>query len=316
MISTYELELFAKQAATDFLKEGKSLNESITKIASENGLNGQQVRRVVEAANTEAYMNLFNKSDDKYVSFATADPAVIESNLSVTKVAEASVVDDSDYYNPPAYEAPVYTPVVKVAEAVPEVRSSEQVMRDYYRFKAAEAQLDNMIVESRILFSSEAEKLASMIKQAVLSGTDYSEIKAALNSNTDPVFVETLKAVEEELTSVMPMGSISKTASAIKGSVNSRHPLIQQSLRIVKCASDFKILTEKMTELQNDWELYKTADGKLKGTVEFLANHPKSFATGLALGVGGTAVALPAIASQTNRTNHSVLKQIPEMYRS
>jgi hypothetical protein len=316
MISTYELELFAKQAATDYLKDGKSLNESITKIASDNGLNDQQINRVVEAANTETYLNLHNKSTDKYVSFPTADPAVIENNLSVAKVAEAVVVDDSDYIDAPAYEAPVYTaPLTKVAEEVISERSNDQEVRDYYRFKAAEAHLENLLVDSQLLFSSEAEKLGLMIKQAVLGGTNYSEIRTALNTNSDPVFIATLDAIENELTPVMPMNSLNKTASAIKGSVNANHPLLQQSVKLIKIAGEYKTLKDKLNELMSEWSLYKEG-GTVSKTVEMIAAHPKSLGIGLALGAGGVGLAIPFVANQTAKTNHSVTKQIPEMYRS
>lgn len=313
MISTYELELFAKQAATDYLKDGKSLTESITKIASDNGLNREQIRRVVEAANTDTYISLHNKSNDKYISFETADPLVIEENVTGTKVAEASVVDDSDYYDAPAYEAPTYE-AVKVAEAETPQRSAEQELRDYYQFKAAEAQLDNMMIESQLAFSNEAEKLGLMIKQAVLGGTNYSEIRAALNSNTDPIFVETLNAIETELTPVMPLGALTKTAATVKGSVNARHPLVQQSLKIVKLASEYKVLSEKKKELESEWNLYKQG-GAIKATTSFIANHPKSFLMGLGIGVGGTALAIPAIAKHTAAREQSPLHSIPEMYR-
>ena len=314
MISTYELELFSKQAAAEYLKGGKPLNESITKIASANALNTNQVKRVVEAANTEAYMSLFNASDDKYVSFVTADPSIIEENMSLAKTASA--VDDTDYFEPPAYETVHHsTPITKVAEEVVEVRSEEQTLRDYYVFKAAEAHFDNMVIESQLLFSSEAEKLGLMIKQAVLSGTDYSEIKAALNTNSDPIFVATLDAIEKELTPMMPIGSIEKTAAVTKGSVNVKHPLLQQSLRLVKIANEHKVIKNKLEELLGEWEMYKAGGERLKNTVELFRKSPKVLATGLAVGAGATALAMPMIADHANATNNSVLKQVPENYR-
>ena len=204
MVSSYELELFAKQAATEYLKDGKSLNESIIKIAADNGLNQAQVARVIEAANTDVYMNLFNKSDEKYIQFDTADPIAIQAATTSTKTAETKNYN-IDYYEAPEYEVPEFAPIFeKVAETQPQ-EAADAKLKDYWRFKAAEATILGMITDGQLLFAKEACVLEDMIKQAVLGGTSYNDISAALSINNDPIFVETLKEVETRLTSNMPI---------------------------------------------------------------------------------------------------------------
>ena len=313
MVTTYELELFSKQAASSFLKDNTPLNESITKLATDHALNKEQIARVVEAANTEVYINLFNKSAEKYVQFDTADPVVIGNNITSTKVAD--VVDPTDYYDAPAYEVPEYTPAVieKTAEAEIPI-SSDAKLKDYWRFKGAEAQLTGLLVEGQQLYNAEATLLQEMIKQAVLGGTPYNDIYNALNTNTDPIFTETLKAIENELTPNMPIGSLTKTATTLTNTVNSNHPLLQQSFKLVKIANEFKTIREKLKELDNEWEIYKVS-GALGNTVSTMIKYPKSTAAAFLLGAGGTALALPAIAKQSIKQENNPLNSVPFHYR-
>ena len=235
MVTTYELELFAKEASANYLKDKTSLNESITKLAETHALNKEQVARVVEVANTDVYLNLFNKTADKYVQYDVADPAVIEQNLGTVKIAE--VADISDYYEPPIYEMPAFEKVASIPEEKRD--SSDEVMRDYWRFKGAEAHLEGLLLEGQQTFNQEAQTLQQMIKQAVLEGNAYNDIYNALSTNKDPIFTETLKGIETELSQILPEKLLTKTASTLTHTVNVNHPLMQQSFKLVKIANEF-----------------------------------------------------------------------------
>jgi hypothetical protein len=316
MVSTNTLELFAKQAAIDYLKDKKSLNESIIKIASDNGLNREQIARVVEAANTDVYINLFNKSNDKYVQYEVADPAVIQSNLSNTKVAEVSD-DASDYYDAPGYETPEIVPIEKTSELKEQPTDntiSNETLKDYYRFKAAEANLTGLLIEGQQLFAQESSHLCAMIKQAVLGGTSYNDICTALSINNDPVFTETLKAIEVELTPNMPIGSLTKTATTLTHPVNVKHPLVQQSLKLVKIANEYKTVQEKLEQLNQEWAMYKISG--IMNVAKNILKHPFVFGTGAAVGIGGTALAMPAIAKESVKREQNVMNNIPVRYKS
>jgi hypothetical protein len=313
MISTNTLELFAKQAATDYLRDGKSLNGSITKIASDNGLNNQQIARVVEAANTDVYINLVNKSADRYVQYDVADPVVIQSNLHTTKVAEVSD-DASDYFDAPGYETPEITPIFEKVAEEEQPASQDGKLKNYWRFKAAEANLTGLLLEGQHLFSQETASLRDMIKQAVLGGTPYNDIFNALSVNEDPIFTETLKAIEAELTPNMPIGSLNKTAETLTHPVNGKHPLVQQSLKLVKIANEFKTIQERLSQLEEEWALYKMG-GAIGATVKAILSKPAVFGTGLAVGAGAGALALPYIAKESIKREQNPLNQIPARYR-
>ena len=56
-LTAEDLELMGKEASTLLLTKGVPLNESIAKMAaSHHGFNAEQVKRVVEFANTSAYL--------------------------------------------------------------------------------------------------------------------------------------------------------------------------------------------------------------------------------------------------------------------
>jgi len=72
--SDYEQK--ADEAVRGFLDGGVPLEDGIVQIASRDQLNPEQIKRIVEMANTAAFLEMFkNKSgDDRMVEFETASP--------------------------------------------------------------------------------------------------------------------------------------------------------------------------------------------------------------------------------------------------
>ena len=65
MYNGTDLELMGKTASRRFVEDGTALNDSIIKVAEQYGLNREQVNRVSEAANIEAYLALNDKNNMK-----------------------------------------------------------------------------------------------------------------------------------------------------------------------------------------------------------------------------------------------------------
>jgi len=82
------LELMGKEAATLLVEKGVPLNESISKLAgAEADINAEQVKRVVEFANTAAYLAMHDKNkmageESSYPQFELADTNRILGDLS------------------------------------------------------------------------------------------------------------------------------------------------------------------------------------------------------------------------------------------
>ena len=87
------LEKFAGDIVDRFFGEKVALNDGVTDMAQSQNLNEEQVRRLVEAVNTSAFLRKFNdmaqpdgSQADRVVEFETADPnAVINRMLGSAK---------------------------------------------------------------------------------------------------------------------------------------------------------------------------------------------------------------------------------------
>lgn len=66
------IKTYAVQAVTDFVTNGTSLSTGISKIASAEQLNPEQIKRVVEASNTIAHLKLLSGSSDRCAEFPVA----------------------------------------------------------------------------------------------------------------------------------------------------------------------------------------------------------------------------------------------------
>jgi len=71
-----DYERKADEAVSAFLDQGRSLESSIVKMAHRDKLNPEQIKRIVEMANTGTFLKMFSLKDgpDKIVDFEVADP--------------------------------------------------------------------------------------------------------------------------------------------------------------------------------------------------------------------------------------------------
>ena len=102
----------ADEAVQSFLTSGDSLQESIVKIAQRDSLNPEQIKRVVEMANTGAFLELFKKTagqEDRMVDFEVADPGnTVDAFYDAHPEAEAKVAS----FTPSEAHASYYANVV------------------------------------------------------------------------------------------------------------------------------------------------------------------------------------------------------------
>jgi hypothetical protein len=94
--SPEKLLLLAKAASNRYLKEKVPLNDTIQKLASQEGLNVHQVARIAEMANVETHKALWGTEPDKIKvgGFEVADPAKIAA-------APAAAAASGDFMGPP-----------------------------------------------------------------------------------------------------------------------------------------------------------------------------------------------------------------------
>ena len=95
--SQIELELWGREVASSFLTSNIPLNAGIIKIARDNQLNYEQIKRVTEEANNVAYLQKFAgtdpKAEDRYIEFEVGDPKVIAASVNAPEKIETPSTD-------------------------------------------------------------------------------------------------------------------------------------------------------------------------------------------------------------------------------
>ena len=73
----------AEEIVSDFLEKKSDLNSGILKVAEDMDLNPDQIKRLVEQANTQTFLKMFGDKEvkDKNIDFDVADPKKILSSF-------------------------------------------------------------------------------------------------------------------------------------------------------------------------------------------------------------------------------------------
>lgn len=248
-----ELELLGKQAAAKYL-EGScpTLNEAVVATVKTAGLAPEQVRRVVEFANTDAFLQEFKKesASSKVVTFE-GGPANYSDILKDLNDGGGGTVFDpgnGDYHQPPP--STVKTAQLNMERlGIEDTKLAEAFAVDESPLPFAEPLVDSLDLKEKLarayeVVSSEIsilegqylgaiDDLYTQVKQASLGGTSLGQIVVAWSTITDePAFVKaafaqiTPKLIETGVffTKEAIGESLEKTANS--GLVNPQHPLV------------------------------------------------------------------------------------------
>lgn len=250
MFTTAELDNYVSQAAHDYLKGGIALNTSIEKIASQHGLNRDQISRVVEGANTEVYVQLFNQATDKYVSFDNADAEKVASAVfSTEKTAE--VLGD-DYEVAPMQE--VLQEKVAALEELPIEKTPAELENELHKFASIDDRLHDSMYEVDVRFQEREREIYSLIKQAVLGGTPFGDISKAISIAYDsPIVTSVMSEVQEKLAEEIYPSKLVLEATS-HGSVNREHPILKTAGVLLSDANEFVVLQNKRVDVETEVE--------------------------------------------------------------
>lgn len=186
-----ELLLLGRQVSRDFISKGKDMNESIEKVANALGLNEQEVKRVAEQANVDTYLNMVNKSSDRYVEFPLADPTKINAH---EKTAEsASTVSDTDYIDLAStdnieFSLSMYNGIGEMLKVAELEEASTSIVEEEIKLARLEGTLQYVIDNA----NQEILKLAELAdtclyeeKQAILAGETPEEVFSIVKEAAD-----------------------------------------------------------------------------------------------------------------------------------
>jgi|GEM_PF-7007355 len=198
MVEPRELEKLGENISKDYIQKRISLNVGLKKVASERGLNKQELRRVAESANVATYLALIKTAEDKYLKFDLADASLAHEEIVKEgkedipmqdyslENAELDVTDIFELYK--KAEVPLYSE--KEIQNIIEHRNSIKTQNGDFTKKSEYLQgvveyLNDNFISTQGLFTSNVETLETLIKQAVLEGTTYSDISNIIKTASE-----------------------------------------------------------------------------------------------------------------------------------
>lgn len=195
-ISELEMKMIAKEASSNYLNDGASLNDQIVKLAKERDLNPHQVARICEQANLNTYHTLWDKTGSGDFVFDLADQEKIADALSASVsplmdefTADVGSIKDLIPQDPIiAKDAPTKAEksaaFSKLAAAAQIHMSKEQEMAKLIklasRLKYYMSEIDGAIFEAKVMAKEAEAKMHEMCKIAALRDQNLAEIYTAV----------------------------------------------------------------------------------------------------------------------------------------
>lgn len=308
-----ELEVLGKQAANMYLCSETDLTDAVIETVKKAGLSPEQVKRVVEFANTHAFLQEFKKegADHKVIEFpgGPADASVILKDLNDGGGGTVFDRGDGDYNVPPQDTAKTASANMdrlgvedrRLAEVFgvtqPNIPYAEPLQDSWELRQKVAGAYDMLTSELSTLetcFMDVCDNLYNEVKTAAMAGTPLGHIVAAWERSTENP--EQVKAAFQMLTprlldnGVFPnreaMGN-SLEMYKVAGAVNVEHPLVQHY-------NDFGELIIKMAQLREARdELASSADTLntfLKHATEKVSVSQLAAQLGKGVGLTGKAV--------------------------
>lgn len=319
-VSADHLEVLGKQASVKWATGGSgSLTDAVVAIVKHAHLSPEQVKRVVEFANTAAYLTEFKKEggDHKFIDFGVEGPANAASVLSSLNNVGSGTLHDrgtSDYDSPPAektasvseYTQREFNETFSVQETPLQVHDpfSEVVeLRD--KIAGAQNVLSADIDTLELQYADIADRLYGDVKQACLGGASLGQVvqawtsvaptaefaKVAFQLFTPRLLREGVFHSPEDLGT-----SITKTAAAHE-MVNEAHPLVL----------DFKEYCDTLQKLAESRAVKEELRAPLATLTVFLKQAGAAGATGKALKKGWDAAT--SVSGSAGKFTGDVLRE-------
>lgn len=307
-ISAEALEQMGKQAANRLLNEKIQMNETISKLAAEHkDINGEQVKRICEYANSAVYLAKHDQSKtagagSSYPQFDLADPSRIIQEMSDGARPTVTTAVDLEYSKLP--EKAKTASMMKTAGALTD-KSRDEVLDlifgsnpektvelNYSRETVVKDIMDTKedLVSMKENLGSQAENALMNLKEA--QATYFADVKEhLLNGGAFAEVVVAAQAAEEDkqkvaeaLRPIIERLFVEKIASPDRLSdslndnlekvahriVNDKHPFVSNFKAMISLSDEVEKVANAMWEI--DAQL-----GRVQGFIKekFLANHTR-----------------------------------------
>ena len=214
------LEVLGKQAAKLASSCGVSLTDAVTQAVGSEDLNIEQVRRVVEFANTEAFNQKFASTAGNFrvvdIDEGPADPAQVIQNLNNAARTSEILKETSDYDMAPGFTD--MTPEANVGDEGTNDAAIAKVAMLHSRLAGARQEVADTIESHKLQASDTLTELASHVKSAAVNGASI----GALHSAWAKIDSEVADKVVTKLATI----ANSVNAPKVAGVVNPGHPVV------------------------------------------------------------------------------------------
>jgi hypothetical protein len=205
-ITGEKLLKLGQQASFIFLTDNKPLNEVIIKMADDNNLNPEQVRRVCHAANQATMIGIYKNGNDNTQEFKVASPDEVLSSMS--SYTKPTTSKSAQYLEDPKSEITNRTKVASCeTERLSKLKAREnrtllekEAMRLETQIKSADSETTAMYYK----YSSSIDSLYEVVKQAVLRGFGLESLIQAANASM-PGEQDTVDAIFGEIKQKLAM---------------------------------------------------------------------------------------------------------------
>ena len=258
------LSSLAKTAANNYIVNKIPLNTSIIKLAEQENLSTEHLKRVSEMANQEVFEKLFNNSSDKNVHFDLADSDAIIGKVASVKTAEV--------YNLSAYHI---SPKINLEAKREKVAHNTEDTWDLNsnivnEFSHANPQKDINILDEKLKAAKEVlttEKMAmsfnldkayeTLYKDVTNELADTTFTKVAQVIYTTTTVDNSIKLLEKLSYDLMKKQRVtinevnspfSKTAGLF---INEDHPIVKDTKVYVKIAQTIEVLDAALQDIED-----------------------------------------------------------------
>lgn len=250
--SAEQLMQLGKTAAQTAETSGMSLTDAAVRAIGMTKLNEQQIRRVVEAANHEAFHRKF-ASMDPSMRVVELDGGPADANAVIERLKAASAPARSRAVSEYSME-PVRKTASTSQSGIHDVSEKRAALADISELReqlqATHVDIAERVAVNSYFVTENVQKLAALVKSAQLDGAFFEDFERAWGSISPKHATEILSALKPPHA---PPGV--KTASRV---ISEGHPIRSTFAAFVKHAQAYEVACEALREVES--ELVRVSD--------------------------------------------------------
>lgn len=266
MVEPKELEKLGERISKDYVQKRTPLNEGLKKVASELGLNKQEVKRVAESANVNTYLALIKTAEDKYLKFDLADANLAYEDI--VKEGKSSMPTYDYELDTPSIEVSsifdLYKKADKAFKAQEIIDNSSSVKNSNGDFSKKSSYLQGVteylndnFIQAQGEFTHNVESLEHLVKQAILEGTTFNDVSNIIKTASECTGEALVELLNTRLSKDIKHIDFNKQAEFSEAIPDSES-------RLFKLASEIEDTLLHALKIEEAYNVYKTEYDSLR----------------------------------------------------